>query len=49
MKNYPLNKDGLIESTKPDSTEDSLHQVDESIALKISWEGKEEVLNLKRK
>ncbi|WP_391117010.1 hypothetical protein [Psychrobacillus sp. L3] len=49
VKNYSLNEDGLIQSTIPNTTEDSLHQVDESISVKISWDGKEEELILPRK
>ncbi|MEK4485772.1 hypothetical protein MHH81_09235 [Psychrobacillus sp. FSL H8-0484] len=49
VKNYPINEDGLIQSTTPDNNGDQLLQVDESITVTISWDGKEEELILPRK
>ena len=48
-KNYSLNEDGLIQSTKPYTKNNSQHQMDESVSVKISWDGKEEYLVLKSK
>lgn len=49
VKNYPLNEDGLIQSTTPDNSKDTLHQVDSNITVTINWEDKEEELKLIRK
>ena len=49
VTNYPINEDGLIQSTKPDNNDEQLRPVDASITVKISWDGKEEELILPRK
>lgn len=49
VTNYPINEDGLIQSTTPDNNEEQIRPVDASITVTISWNGKEEELILQRK